>query len=111
MKSEHRDSNRQTVEYPAQIDLGGSRLPCQLRDVSSSGARILVQATKNIPDDFVLLLAGAGSARRFCHVAWRTERELGVKFWTSKPQPLGTPVLQVQPAQEESQSEVVKLDT
>ena len=111
MKSEHRNSNRQTAEYPAQIDLGGSRLPCQLRDVSSSGARILVQATKNIPDDFVLLLTGAGSARRFCHVAWRTERELGVKFQMLKQQPLGTPVLQAEPPAQEPDSEIVKLDT
>ena len=110
--SDLRHGNRQTVEYPAQIDTGGGeRLRCQLRDVSKTGARILVQTTKSIPDDFVLLLANAGAARRLCHVAWRTERELGVKFQMPQNQPLGAPVLQPQPAEDELQSEIVKLDT
>lgn len=111
MSNESRHSKRQAIEYPAQIEAeGGVRLPCRLRDVSKSGARILVQSTKGIPDDFVLLLAQEGAARRFCHVAWRTERELGVKFHSSQPQPLGRPVLQPQAA-EESQLEIVKLDS
>jgi hypothetical protein len=106
MSNEHRHNNRQTVEYPAQIDAGGeARLPCQLQDVSASGTRILVQTTKGIPDDFVLLLAH--EVRRFCHVAWRTERELGVKFVA--PQPLGPPTLRALPS-DEPRPEVVKLD-
>lgn len=33
-----------------------------------------------IPDNFLLLLAGNGAARRQCHVIWRKPQQVGVKF-------------------------------
>ncbi len=111
MKDDHRHNNRQAMEYPAQIHAGAdARFPCLLRDVSESGARILLPASKGIPDDFVLLLAHDGTASRNCHVVWRTERELGVKF-QSMPKPAPTKPLPYPQPSDEPSSEVVKLDT
>lgn len=61
---------------------GGQRHDCALSDISSLGARINVHDSEAVPDDFVLLLAENGAARRRCHVIWRKEREIGVKFET-----------------------------
>ena len=79
--------------------------PCQVLDISNGGARLIVFAdTSAIPDTFTLLLSPSAKVRRVCHVAWRTERELGVKF---QPLPKQAPV---EPGGE-FRPDVVKLDT
>jgi len=60
----------------------GDRCQCTVFDISHIGARINVPDSEAIPDNFVLLLAENGSARRRCRVIWRKPRELGVKFET-----------------------------
>ena len=60
----------------------GERCECALSDISHIGARINIPDSGAIPDNFVLLLAENGSARRRCRVIWRKPRELGVKFKT-----------------------------
>ena len=49
-------------------------------DISDTGARIDVQDSNAIPDQFVLLLSSNGAARRFCRVVWRKPTQMGVKF-------------------------------
>jgi PilZ domain len=61
---------------------GGKRCDCALSDISHRGARINIPDSEAIPDNFLLLLAANGSARRRCRVIWRKPRELGVKFET-----------------------------
>jgi hypothetical protein len=61
---------------------GGERCDCALSDVSDRGARINVPDSEKIPDNFMLLLAANGAARRQCRVIWRQPRQLGVKFDT-----------------------------
>jgi hypothetical protein len=58
------------------------RCECTLSDISHIGARINIPDSEAIPDNFMLLLAANGSARRRCRVIWRKPRELGVKFET-----------------------------
>jgi hypothetical protein len=60
----------------------GKRCDCALFDISHIGARINIPDTEAIPDNFLLLLAANGSARRRCRVIWRKPSELGVKFET-----------------------------
>jgi hypothetical protein len=56
------------------------RLGCVVSDISDTGARIDVQDSNAIPDQFVLLLSSNGAARRFCRVVWRKPTQMGVKF-------------------------------
>ena len=58
----------------------GELCECALSDVSDRGARINVHDSDIIPENFLLLLAGNGAARRQCRVIWRKPQQLGVKF-------------------------------
>lgn len=91
MDGEKRKDHRQSLKYPAKIDLGDSspHIPCLLADVSASGARIILESTTNhIPDQFQLLLAAEHGALRRCKVVWREENQIGLaflKFPAAKP--------------------------
>jgi len=82
MSSNKRKNRRRTVTYPGLVDLGdGSPLrQCMLRDASDTGAQITVAAPDELPDEFFLILGYDGAARRRCHVMWRTDNRIGVKF-------------------------------
>jgi hypothetical protein len=58
----------------------GDLSDCALSDVSDRGARINVHDSETIPENFLLLLAGNGAARRQCRVIWRKPQQVGVKF-------------------------------
>jgi hypothetical protein len=53
---------------------------CALSDISDAGARIEMDDTESIPDQFMLFLSSTGFPQRACRVVWRNERQLGVKF-------------------------------
>ena len=57
----------------------GAKIDCTVRNLSESGACLLVQSPIGIPDDFDLVLDREKTPRR-CHVAWRTANRIGVKF-------------------------------
>ena len=76
-----RKSPRRQVRYTAWLVLEGGQLHgCALSDASDTGARLDVEDSKMIPDTFMLLLAGNGSAQRTCRVMWRKPQQVGVKF-------------------------------
>jgi hypothetical protein len=52
--------------------------PCILCDLSDGGARLSGVRANAIPDEF-RLRTPLGD-RRTCHVVWRTDNELGVRF-------------------------------
>ena len=81
MINDKRKSLRRPMRYTAWLGLAANKLHgCVLSDISDSGARIDVEDSKPIPDEFMLLLSSNGSARRKCRVVWRKPRQLGVKF-------------------------------
>jgi hypothetical protein len=81
MAKDKRKSVRRPMRYTAWVALAADQLHnCVLSDVSDTGARIDIEDSKAIPDDFVLLLSSNGSARRKCQVVWRQPRQIGVKF-------------------------------
>jgi hypothetical protein len=82
MGSEKRKDHRQSLKYPAKIDLGDGNppIPCLLMDVSESGAKIVIEADSDIPERFTLLLAGAGGRRRRCRVVWQEGKQFGAVF-------------------------------
>ena len=83
MRGDKRKARRHRMRVDAWVLLeDGERCECALSDVSDSGARINVHDTDAIPDNFLLLLAKNGAARRRCRVIWRKPRLIGVKFDT-----------------------------
>lgn len=60
------------------VNDGFSTFNCTVRDMSEDGARLKVDGVIGIPDSFQLAM---NDGQKFaCTVAWRTEREIGVKF-------------------------------
>lgn len=81
MINDKRKAARRPIRYSAWIALEGDQLHgCVLSDVSETGGRIDIDESRAIPDQFMLLLASNGSARRKCRVMWRKPRQIGVSF-------------------------------
>ena len=83
MTRETRRNKRKAFERVALLDLGDGEQPrpCQVRDISDGGARLLVFIdTRTIPETFSLFLDPSAKVLRTCKVAWRTPSELGVQF-------------------------------
>jgi PilZ domain-containing protein len=79
---ERRRSPRQRLYRVAKIKLGAGNPPrdCLVIDISDGGMRLYVEGF-DVPDEFVLLLSGAGVVREStCKVAWRRGHEVGAKF-------------------------------
>jgi hypothetical protein len=78
-----RRSKRKPFDHVALLDLcdGEQPRPCQVRDISASGARLtLFSDTETVPETFHLLLDPSAKVRRVCRVAWRSPSEIGVQF-------------------------------
>jgi hypothetical protein len=61
------------------ISLTGTLIAkCWVKDISASGARILVSVPEVIPDYFRLHFGGARIPK--CAVRWRSDKQLGVEF-------------------------------
>lgn len=54
-------------------------LQCAVRDLSDTGARLLVEGSIDAPDTFELIIAIDGMEAD-CRVAWRRGKEVGVVF-------------------------------
>jgi hypothetical protein len=81
MFKDKRRSRRRPMRYTAWVALDADQLHgCVLADISDTGARIDVEDSETIPDRFLLLLSGNGSARRTCRVVWRQPQQIGVRF-------------------------------
>jgi len=81
MFGDKRKSSRHQIRYSAWIALPSKKLQgCALADISDHGARLDVESTENVPDNFILLLSNRGRPKRKCKVAWRNKKQLGVEF-------------------------------
>lgn len=56
-----------------------SALPCTVRDLSTSGARIRADGTAYVPDEFILIIELDGTEAD-CSVVSRRGKDMGVKF-------------------------------
>jgi hypothetical protein len=54
-------------------------IPCLVRDMSSTGARLRIDTSVTAPDTFELIIDLDGMEAN-CQVVWRKGTELGVKF-------------------------------
>jgi hypothetical protein len=80
-KGEARVSPRRRVLKGGVVACIDGRLivPCAVRDMSETGARIKVQCPVSVPDTFELFIELDG-LEAACQVVWRKGEELGVKF-------------------------------
>jgi hypothetical protein len=77
---ETRIAPRYRVSKPAQIEYGGDKTPCTVRDLSATGAAIeLADPSATTPSAFTLILPEDG-LRLPCRVVWRRTFKIGVTF-------------------------------
>ena len=81
-RAELRRKPRRQFHYNASILMEGAPLPCpcEIVDISETGARIAIETECDLPERFVLLLTRTGEARRLCKVVWRNGLTFGVTF-------------------------------
>jgi hypothetical protein len=81
MTGDKRKSHRQTLKYPAKIDVNGDGpINCLLTEVSASGVRLTVEFPDQVPQYFALLLAAEQNVMRRCKVVWREGSVIGAEF-------------------------------
>ncbi len=76
-----RQAPRKRVLRGGKIIFGNlmSTFECKMRNVSDTGALLMVDNAANIPDAFFLAI-DFQPGRRPCRVAWRKVNQLGVEF-------------------------------
>jgi hypothetical protein len=53
---------------------------CRMKDVSTGGARLAHAIDGELPDQLLLSLSKNAAVRRLCRIAWRRDKEMGVRF-------------------------------
>jgi hypothetical protein len=76
---ERRTNSRHRVLKAGTIEFGGGGIDCTVRNFSESGAALDVTSPVGIPEHFTLVLAADGT-HHACHVVWRKEKRIGVRF-------------------------------
>jgi hypothetical protein len=78
---ENRNDRRQRALKAGRIVFNNrfSAMDCTVRNLSPSGAMLLIAGPQGIPDAFELEL-DAGTVTHICKVMWRKEDRLGVRF-------------------------------
>ncbi len=80
MGENKRSDQRQRVLKSGRIVLGDLHsIDCTLRDVSATGAKLIVKKPDDVPDIFRLLIS-ADSTIRPVKVMWRKPDSVGVQF-------------------------------
>lgn len=80
MNSPERRGKRKPVTETGTLRLGlFKRMNCELRDVSSGGARFVTPEGVELPEEFYLRMPQFKRPRR-CLLRWQSGRETGVEF-------------------------------
>ena len=76
-KSRRRDVSTQGMIYDA---IGKAIMPCSLRNVSVTGAKLELNQEILLPRSFLLALTPDGNVRRLCEPVWQRATVAGVRF-------------------------------
>lgn len=73
---------RRKLRIPVTVTLetGERIMQAVTLDVSKGGAKLKLDRSIDLPDQFFITLSERGDVQRFCRVVWRGESELGVRF-------------------------------
>jgi hypothetical protein len=84
LRADRRVNPRNQVFKFGVIQCGSDRrMLSVVKDISLTGARIEVENTLEIPDEFTLTIDGDPFTRA-CRVAWKKPKQIGVKFRSSR---------------------------
>lgn len=83
MKRDYRTKPRRPVRYKAWLrtEDGAEAKPCIFTDVSEGGARVKMVGAEEVPATVELMMSERSEGRR-CHVVWRSQNEVGLRFDT-----------------------------
>ena len=76
---EKREAQRRRVLKEGTIAFSGMGMPCTVRDISESGAALIVHDAIDIPKEFLLAVVSCRLIRS-CRLVWRQGRRLGAAF-------------------------------
>jgi hypothetical protein len=76
---EKRQAQRRRVLKEGTIAFGGLGIPCTVRDISDSGAALVVNNATDVPVEFVLAVVSCSLIRRY-RMVWRRGGRLGAAF-------------------------------
>jgi hypothetical protein len=79
LNTEKRRAQRRRVLKDGTIAFGGLGVPCTVRDISDSGAALVVNAESDIPKEFLLAVVSSSLIRK-CRMVWRQGSRLGAVF-------------------------------
>ena len=82
---ERRIAPRRNTYIQASIAMGFTNLPCIVRNVSDTGAKLEVSRVAAIPDRFDLIVPG--HRPQPCRVVWRSLKEIGVEYQAARHEP------------------------
>ncbi|QCI65142.1 PilZ domain-containing protein [Phreatobacter stygius] len=84
---EPRQASRRDLRYAAAIEnlADGSTSPCQILDISASGAQLALAGDGALAERFILRLGRNRRPNRLCRLVWRQGRTLGVAFIDQDP--------------------------
>ena len=73
---------RKSVHQPGWITLEGgfAARQCVVQDLSSTGAKIIIEDTNTLPTKLKLAFSRDARTGRNCEVVWRRGKSAGVKF-------------------------------
>ncbi len=100
MTIEKRKNTRRAMRYGAWIGIGAESplSGCMVSDISETGARLVLENPKELPEMFNLLLSGRGGIYRRCRVVWRRDNQVGVHFQKAGASAQKEPVKAAEPA-------------
>ena len=79
MAEKRRSPRLRTIKGGTIMFGSAASVDCIIRNMSDTGASLEVENPAGIPDEFTLLIRPE-IIKRSCHVAWRRERRIGVRF-------------------------------
>jgi hypothetical protein len=74
-----RAAPRRRILKAGQILFGPSAIDCVVRNISATGACIVVNSPLWYPDSFILAVTSDSASRR-CHIVWRRDGQVGLAF-------------------------------
>ena len=72
--------NPQAFRHKGFVKIDHALYPCQVYEMTSTGARVILDRLMDLPDRFTLQLTLGGQVVRSCYLIWKEGREAGVSF-------------------------------
>lgn len=82
-----RQASRRKLKVPVLVFLesGEQITRAYTLDVSKAGARLKVDLSIALPEQFLISLSERGEVQRLCRLVWRAAGEIGVRFVRPRP--------------------------